>query len=365
MKTILIAHNYSETSFSAMSYHLAHHLADLGHKVVFISHKPYFSEKLVIKKEKGEIIVFSWPTQNRPTKLKDFIWYAKIHLQNKPNVIIGHFVGTNITFIVSKLFSFWKVKTFEHYHTLSDQILTDLKEVSLWQKLLFFRKKVFYNLFCDAIVCPSLLAKEDLELFYGVKNGFVLLNPMMDRFISKKPISPNSIVISFLGRFDPSKGVVDLIKAYLKYKEENVNSKIILNIAGMGSQRDEIIELIKDKIGINFLGSLTYDKIDTYLNQSNFTIIPSKVDNLPTVGLESLMNKTPLLISNNTGLTHYLVDEKDCFKFDPTIDSMVFLFVKIESKLDYFEQMSKESRITFLDKFSMKSYCDNFTKAIL
>ena len=55
MKTILIAHNYSETSFSAMSYHLAHHLADLGHKVVFISHKPYFSEKLVINANNNRI----------------------------------------------------------------------------------------------------------------------------------------------------------------------------------------------------------------------------------------------------------------------------------------------------------------------
>jgi hypothetical protein len=36
MKTILIAHNYSEVSFSVMSYQLAHHLANEGHFVVFI-----------------------------------------------------------------------------------------------------------------------------------------------------------------------------------------------------------------------------------------------------------------------------------------------------------------------------------------
>ena len=105
-------------------------------------------------------------------------------------------------------------------------------------------------------------------------------------------------------------------------------------VAGSGIQESEIKELASNNEAINYVGHLTYDKIDTYLNQSHFTIIPSKIDNLPTVGLESLMNQTPLLISNNTGLTRYLVDEKDCFKFDATIDSMVSLFEKVENKFD-------------------------------
>ena len=79
MKTILIAHNYSDSSFASMSYTLAHHLADAGNRVVFISHKPYFNETKSIKKEKGEIIVCSWPTQKRPTSIKDFFWYSKLY----------------------------------------------------------------------------------------------------------------------------------------------------------------------------------------------------------------------------------------------------------------------------------------------
>ena len=104
MKTILIAHNYSENSFATMSYHLAHHLADMGHKVVFISHKPFFLEKQFIKKVKGEIIVYSWPTQKRPTSVIDAIWFSKIYLKYKPEIIIAHFVGSNITISLSKIF---------------------------------------------------------------------------------------------------------------------------------------------------------------------------------------------------------------------------------------------------------------------
>ena len=365
MKTILIAHNYSEISFSAMSFHLAHHLANSGHKVVFISHKPYFSEKKNIKTANGQIYLYSWSSEKRPTSVTDFIWFAKIFWKHKPAIIIGHFVGTNISFMVSKALSLWKAKTFEHYHTLSDQILTDLKKVSLKQKLFFFRKRIFYKLFCDQLVCPSQMAKEDLELFFGVKNSFVLLNPMIDRFKSKQFISSDSIIISFLGRFDTSKGIVEMIQAFLSYKQTNPTTKIILNIAGSGSQEIKIHELIEDTSAINFMGYLTYDKIDNYLNKSHFTIIPSKIDNLPTVGLESLMNQTPLLISNNTGLTPYLVDEKECFKFDSTINSMISLFEKVENQFDCYDQMSQEARKTFIEKFSLKSYCEDFSKAIL
>ena len=83
---------------------------------------------------------------------------------------------------------------------------------------MMFRKKIFYRFFCDVIVCPSKLGKEDLKSFFGAKNATVLLNPMIDRFKVKENISSNSIIISFLGRLNPTKGVIDLVKAYIKYR---------------------------------------------------------------------------------------------------------------------------------------------------
>lgn len=364
MKTILIAHNFSEISFAAMSFHLAHHLADLGNRVVFISHKPYFKTNQKIEKGGGEIIVCSWPTEKRPTSLKDFVWFSKIYLKYKPDVVIGHFVGSNISILVSKVLSLGKVKTFCYYHTLSDQLLTDQDNSSIKQILLFFRKKKFYKLFCDVIVCPSALAKKDLETFFKIKKGIVLLNPMEDRFENKKRISNEKIVVSYLGRLDCSKGVLDLIKAFKIYRSGLNDSKMILNISGRGSQESEIKELIKNNTSIHYFGRLTYDEIDNYLNESHFTIIPSKFDNLPTVGLESMMNNTPLLISNKTGLTNYLKDGYECFKFDPNVASIVLLFKKVEKNMDMQEQMSINARNTFLSIFSVKNYCNDFSKII-
>lgn len=365
MKTILIAHNYSEVSFSAMSYYLAHHLADLGHRVVFISHQPYFFDVQVVKKVKGKLVICSWPTRQRPTSTKDLLWYARMHLKYKPDIVIGHFVGSNISLSVSKLLSFGKVKTFEYYHTLTDQLLADVKKTSTKQKMLFFRKKIFYNLFCDVIICPSALAKKDLKDFHFIDKSLVLLNPIKDRFKNKIVTDKATITISYLGRLDPSKGVVDLIDAFTVYKNKVPNSKIILNIAGTGSQEVKIKEMIKDNLAIHYLGGLPYDAIDDYLNKSHFVIIPSKFDNLPTVGLESMMNQTPLLLSNTIGLASYLTDGKECFKFVPNIDSMVSLFNKIENNFNLYEQMSFDARATFLDKFGIDTYCNAISNLIL
>lgn len=364
MKTIVLAHNYSESSYASMSYHLSHHLSGLGHRVIFISHHPSFSKMQIIKNGKGNVIVCSWPTEKRPTSFKDFIWYAKLYLKYKPDVVIGHFVGSNITISISKILSFGKVKTIEYYHTLSTQILEDLSRISLRQRLFFIRKEIFYKLFCDLVICPSELAKNDLKLFYGFKKGFVLLNPMVDRFQTKTVLPLDSIIISYLGRLDSSKGVIELIFAFEAHKKKFKDSKIILNIAGTGSQQSEIKKLAKNNADLLYWGGLSYDKIDGYLNESHFAIIPSKFDNLPTVGLEAMMNQTPLLISNTTGLSDYLTEGKECYKFDPNIDAMIALFDKVEHNFNLQEQMSINARSTFITLFTMKNYCNVFSKII-
>jgi glycosyltransferase involved in cell wall biosynthesis len=364
MKTIVIAHNYSEISFAAMSYHFAHFIANKGYRVVFISHKPFFFEQQLIEKNGGKIIVCSWPTKNRPTSIRDFIWFIKVYLKYKPNIVIGHFVGSNITILVSKVLSLGKVKTFEYYHTLTSANLYDLGKITLKQKFLFFRKRLFYRFFCDKIICPSALAKKELEHFFSIKKGIVLLNPMIDRFKNKSNLSDDKIIISFLGRFQACKALDILVKAFNDFKIKSPKSKIVLQIAGSGNQEVTIKELAKNNQSIQFFGQLEYDKIDDYLNKSHYTIIPSKSDNLPTVGLESLMNQTPLLISVATGLADYLEQDKDCYKFESNIESISTLFYKIEANFSNNEQMSFNARATFLNQFTISNYCKDLKQII-
>lgn len=364
MKTIFIAHNYNENSFSVISYSLAHYLADLGNRVVFISYRPFFKEKVTISKNKGELIICSWPTEKRPTSLRDVFWFTKLYFQYKPIAVIGHFVGANITIGMSKLLSFDNVKTFAYYHTLREQIKYDTNVPLFKRRLSFLRKKMFYKLFCNTIVCPSQLSQKDFEENYHSKKGLVILNPMKDRFDEKKDTNPDSIEISYLGRLEPSKGVIDLIIAFGEYKRTRKDSKIVLNIAGSGSQHTQIEELSKENPAVNFLGPLCYNKVDAYLNKSHYTIIPSKFDNLPTVGLEAMMNRTPVLISENTGLSSELKDGIECFKFSPTLEGIISLFNKVEDNILNYEIMSVNARKIFLEKFGIENYVKKMKEII-
>ena len=363
MRKILIAHNYSEVSYSVMSFHLANYLANLGYEVYFISHQPYFKEPEIIPIGPGKILVTSWCSQKRPTGWRDYIWFAKFYLKYKPE-IIGHFVGSNISIMLSKFFSLGKVRTFEYYHTLSSQILEDTHHKFLKQKFLFYRKKMFYNYFCDLIICPSDKAKSDLKSYYNIEKSITILNPMVDRFVTKKLISKDKIIISYLGRLDRSKGIVELIDAFEIFKSTNPSSKILLNIAGTGKLSNFIEEKSKLNSALSFYKSIEYLEVDQYLNSSNYVIIPSKSDNLPTVGLEALMNQTPLLISSQTGLADYLIDGESCVKFDPNVKSIIEVFQLVEANTHLNKQMSVEARNTFLEKFSIKNYCENIIKLI-
>lgn len=358
MSTILIAHNYTKDSFANMSYSLANHLSEIGYTVIFISHRPYFNEevRLNFKNKNGKLIVYSWPTKNRPTNLIDLIWYVKIHLKHKPNFVIGHFVGANISLSVSKIFSFGNTKTISYYHTLTSFTLNESKN-RLKIKILNFRKRIFYKLFCNLIICPSELAKQDIYKYFGVKHSIVIVNPMEDRFKNGKITGRNNKYISYLGRFNVSKGINALINAFNFYCDKNPKTELKLQLAGDDKLNNQLDGLIKYNKNIIFCGKLPYSKVDDYLKNSDFTIIPSLYDNLPTVGLESMMNGTALLVSDKTGLSDYIEDNVECLKFNPSQNDIYNIFDEVEKlSPNQIMVLGQNARRRYLGIFSMQNY---------
>jgi len=350
-----------------MSYHLAHYLASEGYKILFISHRPYFKEPVILAHGKGQIHIYSWPTESRPTGIKSLLWYIKIYLRYKPSLTIGHFVGSNITLSVSKVLSLWRDQTYVYYHTLYKANILEWRGTLLMQKLLIYRKKLFYKLFCDYIICPSGLAREDFLMVYSHrKDCKVIPNAIVDRYnASKNELSTNSdeIIVSYLGRLDAAKGVVELIRVFSDYILNN-DSHIKLQIAGYGSKSDEMIKLSEGIPQISMLGRLPYHEVDDYIRRSDHMIIPSLYDNLPTVGLESMMNGIPVLLSKQTGLAVYLRDNVEGFLFDPTHDGIYNVFERVENNVGNESVMGHCSRETFLKVFNLDLYCKSLLAII-
>ena len=112
------------------------------------------------------------------------------------------------------------------------------------------------------------------------------------------------------------------------------------------------------------MGKLEYQEVDNYIQKSDFIIIPSKMDNLPTVGLEALMNSTPLLISSKTGLSEYLKNNENCYLFLPEVESIIEVFEKVENNFINYEYLSKNARQSYVDNFSMDKYIIKMEKII-
>ena len=363
MKTIFITHNFRRTSFSEMSVDLAIHLAELGNDVIFVSYRPFYEFPEEYSTKKGKLIIYSWPTKKRPTRFVDFVFFIKLYLIYKPDIVLSHFTSGNIALSVTKIFSFGRVKTFDYYHTLTEAIAINGNSSPIIHKI---RKIIFYRLFVDRIICVSDMARLDLvKHFYCNPNkAITVLNPLKDRYKNQSE-TPKIKKIHYLGGLNKAKGIDILIDAFEAYLNQNPSSNLHLTIAGGGHRTENIISRIKSIYKITYIDELSYDAIDNFIVDSYAIIIPSLHDALNLVGIETLMNKKLLAISTNTGLAQYLT-LSECLKFKPEFED---IFITLEK----FEQMEEKEyslfiengRSKYLQLFNMEDYLKKMINLLL
>ena len=345
-RTILIAHNYTTSTFAGMSYHLAHHLARNGWKVIFISHRPFFRAEETF--ENGNLVVTSWKTEKRPTGFDDFIHFSRIYLKYKPEVVIGHFVGGNISNVMAKVLSLGKCKTYEYYHTLTTQIKID-SGISMFK---FYRKKLFYKYFVDWVLPNSEMAALDFQENYKLKNFKSHVTPLADRYVRNKGFSRinQSLKIGFIGRLNESKGIQVLIEVV---KELN-NGNFEFIVAGSGPFERELQGIKQNNF--KFLGQLEYSSVDAFISDCDLILVPSVTDNLVTVGIESLMNETLLVISSQTGLSSYLKSGEDCLIVEPNCDEIVKVLNWVNLNRNEISRIAIKGRQTYKEQFDFQTY---------
>lgn len=357
-EVILIAHNYSLNSLSAMSYSLARHLATKGKKIIFLSYRPHFSSPKFYTFEKGELIVYSWPSLKKPTNLNDAFWYYKIYRKYKPTIIIGHFSGAILPILLSKILSIGTAQTFCYYHTLSTQLYRYNNEFNIPKYFRYLRKKIFYKYFCTKILATSNKARKDYKEYYGANNVVSHLTPISDRFSSEVRKKRKNIIFGFLGRLHKSKGLIPLMEAFNNYWSLYPKENVILKIAGDGDLKDQIIDLSNKNINCEYLGEIEYDEVDNFIKSTTVMIIPSISDNLVTVGIETLMHQKPLIISRNTGLSEYLQPSHDCIEINSTPESIFNIICQVYKDEINLNKISENGRKTYLDNFTTQNYCE-------
>jgi glycosyltransferase involved in cell wall biosynthesis len=363
MKTILITHNFRRTSFSEMSVDLAIHLAELGNDVIFVSYRPFYKFPEEYPTKKGKLIIYSWPTKKRPIRFVDFVFFIKLYLKHKPNIVLSHFASSNIALSVSKILSIGRVKTIDYCHTLTEAIAINGNSSPIIHKI---RKIIFYRLFVDRIICVSDMARLDLvKHFYCNPNkAITVLNPLKDRY-KNQSVTPKIKKIHYLGGLNKAKGIDILIDAFEAYLKQNPSSNLQLTIAGGGHITENIISRIKSIYKITFIGELSYDAIDNFIVDSYAIIIPSLHDALNLVGIETLMNKKLLAISTNTGLAQYLT-LSECLKFKPEFEDIFITLEKFEKMEEKeYSLFIENGRSKYLQLFNMEDYLKKMINLLL
>lgn len=358
MNWVMICHNYEDSSVASMSYHFANKLTAEGTSVIFISKNPYFSQEVTLNVGEASLVLTSWPSKVKNSSFRDFSWFIQVLKRFKPKLIFGHYNGGLIANILAKIYTYGKVISVDWHHTCSAGYILDRGGLDFRLGVFLFRRALYYNLFCDYVICPSHYANKDLKNFFKYKSGFVIPHALKDRYRNKRYSASNYAVqirLGYLGRLDSGKNIDDLRIALQSHHERNPNSKITLQLAGFYLNPNKKSKLA-DLEYIKEIGRIEYNEVDNFLQSLDFCIIPSKSDSFNLVAIEALMNDTSLIISNQCGVTDFLEDGNDCITFFPDLEGISRILEDLElGNPSYF---NLNSRGAFLKNFEMNEYLD-------
>jgi glycosyltransferase involved in cell wall biosynthesis len=247
-----------------------------------------------------------------------------------------------------------------YYHTLSSMAKLDSSLINYYSMK---RRSLTYSLVTD-IIFVSKYACSDFKFFHPIKKPRfnIVHNGIPDRNPGQVEITPQKTEIknyNYLGRIDKSKGIMELVEAFILLHQKNPLIK--LNISGGGKQADELKQRIKGLDFIKYLGKIPYEKVDKFLQESYFNIFPSRLDNLPTVVIESLMNGTPVITSNKGGIPEMVTEGYNGFLFDShevkNINSAIEKSFNLTE--EEYKQMKLNARKKFTEEFEISNYTRN------
>ncbi|MEK7175661.1 MAG: glycosyltransferase [Patescibacteria group bacterium] len=193
-------------------------------------------------------------------------------------------------------------------------VIHDIPKITIKnQKLL---KNKFYNAFQNAtfVLAISDFAKNKI-IKLGCSPLKIIIHPMgvnnnIFSFKARKfPL--HKLCFTMVGRFVPKKGFDIGIRAIEKFKKQNQNLKISVNLIGDGYLRSKL-EILVNKLGlqkeVTFLGKIDQLAVVNILKDTDIFLCPSKTDSqgeqegLPVSLIEASFMGIPIVTTSNAAI---------------------------------------------------------------
>ncbi|HNP23886.1 MAG TPA: glycosyltransferase [Panacibacter sp.] len=355
---IFIAHSWSDVSVNIQTKAVAQDLA-AHHQVSFFSQARIGSPVLRLS---NNLSVYEWPNK-RPNTLRDFFFLCRHILRNRPDVMIVHFGATNICMIAAWLLGVRHRVCW--LHTLTGQYSGDVKDAALAGRLIR-RRKYIYALATKVVVLNEYGRADAVGNYripaskvYKIYNG--IFPPPVEN------IGPVNRVVRFIGRLDHSKGV-DLLLEAIALLQPGADD-ILFEIAGHGAEEANLKQLaatlgLQDRVF--FRGYFAhYREALRFVAGAYCLVVPSRLDNFPTVILEALASGVPVVAFAAGGIPDMVADEKDGLLVPAGDTAALAAAIKrLLQDVRLREHMADNARQHFAAAFSMDQHVGAVNKFI-
>jgi len=186
----------------------------------------------------------------------------------------------------------------------------------------------FMNIYryVDVFICPSDIVCDKVAESGIPRHKIVKIPHLYDSaeideiYFGTTEEDPSASYILFLGRLEPNKGVLTLLRAMKMLPD------IRLLIAGTGSQEKELIDYIRlhNLDNVEVLGSLSKPEALKKIRMAKIIVCPSEwLEVFGYVITESMMMGKPVIASNIGAIPELIVDEVTGILFKPGDDQQL------------------------------------------
>lgn len=221
-----------------------------------------------------------------------------------------------------------KKKVVSYNHSIEWELVPNAISNFFFKGIVYEISKLFarklYNK-CDFLYVPT---REVAEKFarHGIRSKKIVIPlgvdsetffPMPKKNVAKLEIGidPSQYVIGYVGRIGREKDLMTLLRAFIRVKRTNPNTKLLI----VGDGVESLKKTLLSKEGVIVTGAK--DNVVPYLHAMDVYVLPSLTETTSLSTLEAMSCELPVIVTRvgmpkeyiKTGVNGFLFDKKDTY----------------------------------------------------